>query len=244
MRLKMKTWFLAFAGLIVVATGAFAEDYPTRPVRLVVGYAPGGATDVIARLVGQKLTEILKQPFVVENRPGAGSMLATGQVARTAPDGYTLTINEMGAVTITSLLDKSLSFDPITAFTPIALAAKLPLFLIANSKTTDFKTIADLVRCAKANPGKLNFGSPGIGSPHHVLMEIFCADAGITVTNIPYKGSSEIVNALLSGQVEVALASFAFAGQYAKSGQVNVLGGTAWLWAHLPPGVRFRVEGT
>jgi len=219
-------WFLLLSSLMLVATGASAEDYPTRPIRLVVGYAPGGSPDAVARTLGQRLSEILKQPFVIDNRPGASGTIAANQTAKAASDGYTLFVNDISQYAITPLLYKDLPYDPKTAFTPIALAVMVPLVVAASAKT-GIKTLSDLVRQAKANPGKINYGSPGIGSPHHIAMEVFCREAGIVLTHIPYKGASQYIPAVVSGEIQVVISAFTGAAPYAKTGQVNLLGVTS-----------------
>jgi len=223
----MKTWFLAVACLMAVATAAFAEDYPTHPVKLLVGYAPGGAPDAIARTLAQRLSEILKQPFVVENKPGASGTIAANQTAKAAADGYTLFINDISQFTIAPLIYKELPYDPIKAFTPIGLAVMVPLVLVSNPKTTAIKTLPDLIRHAKASPGTLNYGSPGIGSPHHIAIEVLSREAGIVLTHIPYKGSSQYLPAVLAGDIQLALSAFTAAAPYGKTGQLNLLGVTS-----------------
>jgi len=224
--MKLKTWFLAVASLMAVATVAFAEDYPTRPVKLLVGYGPGGASDIFARVLAQQLSEILKQPFIVENRPGASGTMAAAQTAKATADGYTLFVNDISQFAITPLIMEKLPYDSRTAFTPIADGVGVPMALVANPGT-GFKTLADLVRYAKANPGKLNYGSPGVGSAHHIGMEVLCKDFGIVLTHIPYKGASQYIPAVLTGEVQVALTSFASALSYAKSGRFVLLAATS-----------------
>jgi len=227
MRLKTKAWFLAFASAMVVTTAAFADDYPTRPVKLNVGYAPGGAPDTAARIIGQRLSQILKQSFIVENRPGAGATLAAAQTAKAAADGYTLSVADVGELTIAPYIYNALPYDTAKDFTPIGLAVVAPMVLMSNAKTTNIKTLADLIRQAKANPGKLNYGSAGIGSIHHIAMEMFKSDAGIDIVHIPYKGSGQSVPAFLGGEVQLVMTGFTQALPYAKSGQVNLLAETS-----------------
>jgi len=173
------------------------------------------------------MSQILKQSIVIENRPGAGATLATNQTAKAAADGYTLLLAETGQVVIAPYIYKALPYDPIKDFTPIGLAVLAPMVLISNSKTTNIKTLADLVRQAKANPGKIDYASPGIGTIHHIAVEMFKSDAGIDLTHIPYKGSAQSVAALLSGEVHVVLSGFTAVAPYAKLGQVNMLAVTS-----------------
>jgi len=219
----MKAWLLAVASSLAVATPACAEDYPTHPVRLLVGYSPGGAMDAVARALGQRLSQILKQPFIIENKPGAGGILAATQATKAAADGYTLLVADSAQLAIAPYLLKELPYDPIKDFTPIARAVASTLILISNSKTTNIKTLADLVSQAKASPGTIDYASPGIGSLHHIAMEVFKSEAGINLVHIPYKGANEAVAALLGGQVQVVLSGFTSVAPYAKSGQVNLL---------------------
>jgi len=212
---------------MAVATAALAEDYPTHPVKFLVGYSPGGAPDTVARMLGQRLSQILKQPFVIENRPGAGGTLATTQTAKAAADGYTLLVADIGQLAIAPYLFKELPYDPVKDFTPIGLAALAPMVLISNAKTTNIKNLADLIRTAKASPGTLNYASAGIGSIHHIAMEMFKSDAGLNITHIPYKGSSQSVPALLGGEVQLALSGFTAVVPFAKTGQVNLLAVTS-----------------
>ena len=227
MRLEVKSWFLAAASLLLVATAAWAEDYQTRPVKLLVGFSPGGAPDTFARIVGQRLSEILKQPFIVDNKPGAGGMMAAKQNSKEAADGYSLVVVDNAQIGIVPYIYKDVPYDPIKDFTPIGLAVTGPMVLISNAKTTTIKTLADLIRQAKAKPGTINYGSTGIGGIHHIAMEVFCNEAGIALTHIPYKGSGQSVPALLGGQVDLVLTGFTASAPYVKSGQVNPLAVTS-----------------
>jgi len=223
----MKAWFLAVASLMAVATAAFAEDYPARTVKLLVGYAPGGAPDTAARIIGQRLSQILKQSFIIENRPGAGGTLAAAQTAKAVPDGYTLSVADVGEMVISPYIYKELPYDTSKDFTPVGLAVLAPVVIVSNAKTTNIKTLADLVRQAKASPGTLNYGSSGIGSIHHLSMEMFKTEAGIDVTHVPYKGAGQSVPALLGGQVPLLMSGFTAISSHAKSGQVNLLAVTS-----------------
>jgi len=227
MKLNMKSCLLAVACLMVVATGAYAEDYPARAIKIFVGYAPGGAPDTVARIVGQRMSQVLKQSLIVENRPGAGGTLAAAQTSKAAPDGYTLSVADVGEMGIAPHVYKELPYDTIKDFTPIGLAVLAPVVIVANAKTTSIKTLADLIRQAKAKPGSLNYGSSGIGTIHHLSMEMFKSDAGIEVTHVPYKGAGQSVPALLGGQVELLMSGFTAAAPHAKSGQVNLIAVTS-----------------
>jgi tripartite-type tricarboxylate transporter receptor subunit TctC len=226
MKHKIKIGILLLAGILSLAPPCFADDYPNHPIRVLVGYPPGGAPDVVARIVGQRLTQILKQSFVIENKPGAGGTIAANVVAKAPADGYTILFGDAGQLAIAPYLFKDLPYDPAKGFTPIGQAAVVPMVLATNAKT-GIKTIADLVRAAKANPGKMTYGSSGIGSIHHIAMEMFKNDAGIDLTHVPYKGSGQSVPALLAGEIQVAMTAYPALGSYAKTGEVNILAVTS-----------------
>ncbi|MGB3288981.1 MAG: tripartite tricarboxylate transporter substrate binding protein [Burkholderiaceae bacterium] len=204
-----------------------ASDYPNRPVKVLVGYAPGGTPDIIARTLGEKLGGLLKQSFVIDNRPGAGGTLATRQLANSSPDGYTLLVADIGQLAIAPHLLKSVGYDPVKDFAPISLAGITPMFIAANAKTTTLKTIQDLISQAKKDPGAINYGSSGVGSIHQIAMEVFKSEAHINLTHVPYKGSGQSVPALLAGQVPVLMTALPTVGPYAATGQVNLLAVTS-----------------
>ena len=196
---KIAVLAVALAALV---TGAAAQDYPARPVRLVVGYSPGGTPDVMARVIGERLSKSMGQPFVVENKPGAGAIPATELVARAAPDGYTLLVADIGQLAITPFLFKKVPFDPLKDFAPVSMVASTPLFIAANP-SLGINSLQDLVARAKAQPGKLSYGSAGIGSIHHISMESLKAELGIDLQHIPYKGSGQSVPAFMAGDVSI-----------------------------------------
>lgn len=220
---------LSYCALAAAAAAvpAAAAGYPDRPVRILVGYAPGGTPDIIARTLGEQLGQILGQSFIVENRPGAGGTLATTQAAKAAPDGYTLLVADIGQLAIAPYLFKSLPYDSEKDFVPVSLAAITPMFLVSNAKTTSIKTLQDLIAQAKAEPGRLNYGSSGIGSIHHISTEVFKAKQGIDLAHVPYKGSGQSVPALLGGEVPVLMTALPTVGPYAQAGDVNLLAVTS-----------------
>jgi len=211
----------------VFSTNALAAGYPNRPVKILVGYAPGGTPDIIARTLAEKLGGELRQSFVVENRPGAGGTLATGLVAQSPADGYTLLVADIGQLAIAPYLFKKLPYDPIKSFAPVSLVGITPMFIAANAKTTSMKTIGDLILQAKQHPGSINYGSSGIGSIHQIAMEVFTAKVGIKLTHVPYKGSGQSVPALLAGEVPVIMTALPTVGPYAANGKVNLLAVTS-----------------
>ena len=221
---------LALALGLAATSGAMAQaagdNYPVRPVKLVVGYVPGGSPDTVARILSQRLGQILGQPVVVENRAGAGGTLATAQVAKSPADGYTLLLGETGQLVIAPWITKNLSYDVIRDFTPVGMVGTTPLVLVANAKT-GIRTLQDLVREARAKPGTLNYGSSGNGTIHHIAGEVFKADTGIDLMHVPYKGSGQSVPAVISGDVPVLMTSLTVVLPFVQAGTVNVLGVTS-----------------
>ena len=223
MKLKFKQLALAAATMLAFVAGALAQEYPTKPVKIIVGYVPGGGPDFVARSLGQKLTEILGQPFVVENRPGAGATTATAQVAKMPADGYTLLLGETGQLVIAPFIYKKLAYDPVKDFTPISLVGTSSGMLLVSNSKSSIKTIHDLLREVKANPGKVDYGSSGIGSIHHIAMEVFKTDAGLNITHIPYKGSGQSINSILAGEVPLLITSVPAAASHIQAGSLNLL---------------------
>jgi tripartite-type tricarboxylate transporter receptor subunit TctC len=223
MKLKLKQLALAAATMVAFVTGALAQEYPGKPVKIIVGYVPGGGPDFVARSLGQKLTEILGQPFVVENRPGAGATTATAQVAKMPADGYTLLLGETGQLVIAPSIYKKLAYDPVKDFTPISLVGTSSGMLLVSNSKSSIKTIHDLLREAKANPGKVDYGSSGIGTIHHIAMEVFKTDAGLNVTHIPYKGSGQSITSVLAGEVPLLITSVPAAASHIQAGNLNLL---------------------
>lgn len=225
--MKLKHLALTAVAALMFAGGVHAQqDYPNKPVKIVVGYVPGGGPDFAARTLGQKLSEILGQSFVVENRPGAGATTATALVAKAPPDGYTLLLGETGQLVIAPYVYKNLAYDTARDFTPISMFASGPLIVASNSKLP-IKTIQDLVREAKAHPGKIDIGTSGIGTIHHIAMAVFSADAGLDMTHIPYKGSGQSVTSLLAGDVPLLFTSMTTAASHVAAGKINVLAVTS-----------------
>ncbi|MEO7009943.1 MAG: tripartite tricarboxylate transporter substrate binding protein [Caldimonas sp.] len=194
---------VALAAFAAVATVQAQSTYPDRPVKVVVGFAPGGTNDILARLIASKLQERLKQPFVVDNKAGAASIIAAEYSSKAAPDGYTIFVASSGALTINPALYSKLSYDPVKDFTPVALLGSFPLVIVVNGKSP-IKDVKGLIDAAKKAPsGSLNHG---VGSSTFQLAaEIFAHDTGIKFTHIPYKGTAPTMNALLAGNVQVAV---------------------------------------
>jgi tripartite-type tricarboxylate transporter receptor subunit TctC len=212
---------LTAAALMFVTAGAFAaEAYPTRPIRIVDPFAPGGSTEAQLRALSPKLSEGLAQPVLIDARPGAGSALGSQIVAKAAPDGYTLLFNNVGIVTV-PLLSKKPPFDPLKEFAPIALVGTQPQIIVVHPSLPG--TLKEFLAYAKANPGKVNFGSSGVGGSSHLGMEYFKMVAGVDIVHVPYKGSSPASSAILAGEIQ--LGGFAANAMipHIKSGKLRAL---------------------
>jgi len=212
------------AAIPAVSRIAKADTYPSRPVHLIVFYAAGGGNDIIARLMGQWLSERLGQSFVVENRPGGGGNLGTEYVARAAADGYTLLLSSSANVVNTSLYDK-LDFDFVRDIAPVASISYEPNIMVVNP-SVPAKTVPEFIAYAKANPGTINFASAGIGSSQHMSGEMFKMMAGIDMTHVPFRGTAPALTSLLGGQVQVMFASMPAALPYIRADKLRALGVT------------------
>jgi tripartite-type tricarboxylate transporter receptor subunit TctC len=211
---------LAVVLAALAAFAAEAQTYPAKPVKIVVGFAPGGGSDFAARVVAQQLTERLKSQVIVENKPGAGSLIGAEFVIKSAPDGYTLLLTP-ASYTVNPSVYK-LSFDPLNDITPIAQISKGP-YVVAVHPSVPAKTLKELVDYAKANPGKLSYASSGNGAHIHVATEYLLYTAGINIVHVPYKGSGPALNDTVGGQVQMIFGSVATALQYVKSGRLRPL---------------------
>jgi tripartite-type tricarboxylate transporter receptor subunit TctC len=191
---------LVVCGAILLCGAAAAQDYPSRPVKIIVPFPAGGSNDIIARIVAQKLTERCGQSFLVENRGGAGGNIGAEAVAASEADGYMLLLTAPPPLTTNQSLYKNLPFDPARSFAPIALIASVPIVLMVNP-SLNVKNVAELIALAKEKPGKLNFGSSGVGSTNHLAGELLKSMAGIDIVHIPYKGAAPAMNDLLAGTI-------------------------------------------
>jgi tripartite-type tricarboxylate transporter receptor subunit TctC len=199
----MRLALAATLGIVLIApsvVGAQDEPYPSRPVRLVVGAAPGGNPDVLGRLLAQKFLETLGQPFVIENMPGAGGVVAANVVVKAPPDGHLLMVGDSGALAISSALNPTLGYHPLKDFTAITALATVPTVLVVPPSMPD--TLPEFVALARKEPRKLSYGSAGPGSIHHLTMAIFADTAGIDMQHVPYRGGSAMVNGLLTGEIQ------------------------------------------
>jgi len=236
MKLRRRTFLHLAAGsaaLLVMSRVARAQAYPTRPVRIIVPFPAGQATDTIARLMGQSLSERLAQPFVIENRTGAGGNIGTESVVRAAPDGYTLLLVGMSNA-MNATLYKKLNFNFIREIAPVASIGGSP-YVMAINASVPAKTVSEFIAYAKANPGKINMGSSGNGSVSHVFGERFKMMAGINLVHVPYRGG--YVPDLLSGQVQVVFGTISSLHQYIRGGMLRALAVTTAIRSDVLPDI-------
>jgi tripartite-type tricarboxylate transporter receptor subunit TctC len=210
-----------FLFLAVFVTAAHSQTYPSKPIRWIVPFPPGGSTDILARVVGQKLTEAWGQPVIIENRGGAGGTLGAAEAAKAAPDGYTLLMGAIHHTIATSVYPK-LPYDFIKDFAPITVVANVPNVLVINP-SVPANNAKELIAYAKANPGKLSYGSAGTGTAHHLIGEQFNLLAGVDIVHVPYKGSAPAIADLMGGQVQVMYDTIASALPHIKAGKVRPL---------------------
>jgi tripartite-type tricarboxylate transporter receptor subunit TctC len=198
------------------------QTYPSKPIRLIVPYPAGGATDFFARFVFARMSETLGQQVVVENRPGAGTAIGASEVARSAPDGYTLLLGDAGTYAFNPTLYKKLAYDPVRDFSPVSLTGRFALILAVNP-SVDAKNVREFVAAAKARPGQINYGAPGPGSPIHLAMEFFRQRAGLDMAPIPYKGGADAMNDLLGGRISAMFPDIASALPQIRGGKLRAL---------------------
>src|ERR1700758_2294945 len=215
----------AGAALIAGAGRASAQAYPTRTVRLIVGFGPGGAPDILARLIGQWLSERLGQTFVIENRPGASSNLATQLVIDAAPDGHTLLLASL-ANAVNAALYENLSFDFSRDIAPVAGISRDPNVVVVNPSFPT-RTLPEFIAYAKANPGKINMASPGVGTSPHMAGELFKLMAGVDMVHVPYRASPPAITDLMGGQVQVYFSPIAAGIEYVRAGKLRALAVTS-----------------
>ena len=211
----------ALLAALSVSAQTSSSIWPAKPVKVIVAFSPGTGIDILAREVGQELSQRLKQPFVVENRPGASGNLGMAQVAKADPDGYTISVM-VNTFAVNAALFPNLPFDSTKDFAPVSMMARGALALVVNGnmKAT---TTRELIEEAKRNPGKLNYASPGVGTPQHVAMELFKLSAGVDIVHVPHKSSAEAVTGLLGGQTEVMFLPVHTTLPHIKSGRLRVL---------------------
>ena len=208
------------------ASDARAQGYPSKPVKMVVGFSPGGGTDILARIVGQKLGEAWGQSVIVENRPGASATIGAGVVAKSPPDGYTLAMGQLTPNAIAPALFASLPYDAVKDFVPIILVGSSPNVLVVNPSVRA-KSVAELIALAKSKPGKLTYASSGAGSLQQIAAELFKSAAGVDIVHVPFKGSGQAVIDLISGQVDMNFDSIPAVIQHVKSGKLRAIAVTS-----------------
>jgi len=236
MKLPRRNFLHLAVGAAALPTGSrvtWAQAYPSRPVRWVVGYTPGGGNDIFARLMGQWLSERLGQPFVIENRPGAGSNIATEVVVNAPADGYTLLLANFANASNASLYS-NLKFNFMRDITPVAGIVRVPNLMLVNL-SVPAKTIPEFIAYAKANPGKVNMGSAGIGSTGQLAGELFKMMAGVEFTHVPYRGNAPALTDLLAGQVQVLFASLPSSIEYIRTGKLRGLAVTSAMRSEASP---------
>jgi tripartite-type tricarboxylate transporter receptor subunit TctC len=215
--------FLAALGLVAALPFAQAEDFPTKPVTIIVPYVSGGSTEILARMVGQKLEERLGKPVIVENKPGAGTVIGSNYVAKSEPDGYTLLMATPTPMAINYTLHKQLPYDPAADLVPLVMVAGAPFVLVVNP-SLPVKSVKELIDYAKANPGKLTYGSGGPGSPHHLYAELLASMTGIKMTHVPYKGTLPALNDVIAGHIQLMFSDVPPLLGIAATGRVRAIG--------------------
>ena len=215
----------SFVFLLAFAASATAQAYPDRPVRIVVGFPPGGSSDTVARVVAQHLSPLLGQPVVVENKPGAGGVIGSDTVAKAAPDGHTLLLATAGHSTAAAMMQK-LPFDAVRDFAWISTVTTYP-FAIATAAGSPIRSLEDLVKRAKASPGKITYSSAGVGTSHHLLGEWLSSQAGIEMNHIPFKGGTSPLTEVLAGRVDVMIETMTLVLPHIKSGKLRGLAVTS-----------------
>jgi tripartite-type tricarboxylate transporter receptor subunit TctC len=230
-----KTLMLLTLAAMVSPVGA-AEQFPTRPIRVIVPYAPGGNVDISARIIAPPLGEVLGQTIVVDNRPGAGGNLGASLVAKATPDGYTLLVGSSGPLSVNPVIFKSLPYDTLKDFAPISTVQAVPLVVLAGPKS-NINSIADIIAAAKARPGKLTMASAGAGTTNHFAIELFAHMANVKLLHVPYKGSGPALSELLGGQVETMIDQLAASIGYVRDGRLKVLAVTTQQRAAALPNV-------
>jgi len=227
---------VAAACLALAASFAHAQAYPAKPIRVVVPFPPGGATDILARAAGQKLTETLGQPVIIDNRPGAGGNIGSELVAKSGNDGYTLLMGTVGTHAINASLYAKMPYDHVKDFVPIVLVAGVPNVLVVHP-SVPANSVQELIAYGRANPGKLNFASSGSGTSIHLAGELFKVMTGVQMTHVPYKGSAPAVSDLLGGQVQLMFDNLPSALPHIKGGKLKALAVTSMARAPALPDI-------
>ncbi len=207
-------------------SASLADDYPSRPIRIIVPYAPGGGADTVARIVARRVSDTIGQPLVIENRTGAGSILGTDAVAKAEPDGYTLLLGQSGPISINPAVYKDLRYDPVKDFAPVTMTTAYPYILVVNAKLPA-RSLPEFVALAKSQPGAMNYGTTGIGAANHLVAELFNGKAGLKMTHIPYRGTALAVGDLVAGQVTMVFGDPISVLPHMQSGSLRALAVTS-----------------
>lgn len=223
--LKCFSLAAAFAATFV-AGSARADDYPSRPIKLIVPYAAGGGADSVARIVAKRVSETVGQPIIIENRGGAGSIIGTEAVQKAEPDGYTLLLGQSGPISINPAIYKNLRYDSVKDFSPITMTTAYPYILVVNPKLP-VKTLQEFVALAKSKPGEFNYGTTGVGAANHLVSELFNGKAGLKMTHIPYRGTALAVTDLIAGQVTMVFADPISALAHIQAGTLRAIAVTS-----------------
>jgi tripartite-type tricarboxylate transporter receptor subunit TctC len=226
---------MSFLFLLAFAQAVFPQPFPSRPVKLVVGFTPGGGVDIAARTLAPKFSELIGQPVIVENKPGAGTNIANEFVARSAPDGSTLLVNT-AAVAINMALYKNLPFDTLRDFAAVSIFSESPNLLVVNAKLPA-TNLAEFIALARANPGKFNYSSAGSGTTQHLSAELFKLRTGLDIVHVPYKGTAPSLTSLIAGETELTFANIPAILQHVRSGRLRPLASTGAKRAELMPEV-------
>ena len=235
--------FAIFAAAALLALPSFApaqEPYPHRPIRIIVPFTPGTGIDILARTLGQKLGERWNAPVVVENRPGASGNIGTDAVAKAPPDGYTLLMTA-NTIVLNRSLFRAIAYDPVKDFAPV-LPLALGSMALVTHPSVKARNVREFIALAKSQPGRIDYGSPGRGTPHHLAMELFRSEAGIDLVHVPYKGSGPAVSDLLGGQISVMFLPVHVALPFAQSGKLNMLASGGMVRSAATPGVATLAE--
>jgi tripartite-type tricarboxylate transporter receptor subunit TctC len=239
-------WLKQIVAIVVAALSmslniARAETFPSKPIHLIVPFAAGGGVDICARVIGQRMSESLGQPVIVENRPGAGAIVGVEYVARSAPDGYTIMMTTNGQTILPSLY--KLPFDAVKDFTPVSMAVSYPFLLVVNP-SVPAKSLQELIGLAKAAPGHMNYGSAGVGTGPNLAMEMLKHDAGVNIVHVPYKGNGPVTVALLGGEIQMMLDTMAGPMPSIRAGKLRPIAITSAVRSALLPDVQtFKESG-
>ena len=247
MRTHSRRVALAFASiwaLTAAFTGGTArgDDYPSRPIRLIVPYAAGGAADAVARIIAKHVGESLKQPIVIENRGGAGAIIGTDLANKSDPDGYTLLLGQSGPISINPAVYKSLPYDPVKDLAPITMTNSYPYVLVVNAKLPA-KSLQEFVALGKSQPGSMNYGTTGVGAANHLMTELFCRKAGLKMTHIPYRGTALAVADLVAGQVTMVFGDPVSVLPHMQAGTLRALAVSSPQRSPVAPQVPTMAEG-